>query len=103
MKNSRFLYHGSSERVGVLMPQQAQDWRHKEGSQNGIYATSNRDVALAFALGAIPDETGSVSRVMGGTLPLRWFLLKAIQISEARVISILCLAKDSNTWEVPCG
>lgn len=71
MKKPRFLYHGSSERVDVLMPQQAQDWRHKEGSENGIYATSSRNVALAFALGAVPGETGSVSRVMGGHNPVK--------------------------------
>jgi len=34
------------------------------GSEYGVWATSSRDVALTFALGAIPDETGAVIRIM---------------------------------------
>lgn len=64
MDKPKYLYHGSSERVDVLMPHQAHDSIHEAGSQYGVFATSNRDVALAFALGAMPDETGGVTRVI---------------------------------------
>jgi hypothetical protein len=48
----------------VLLPHQAEDFLNPAGSQYGVWATSNRDIALAFALGAVPDETGSVARIM---------------------------------------
>jgi len=60
----KYLYHGSSERVDVLLPHQAEDFLNPAGSQYGVWATSNRDIALAFALGAVPDETGAVTRIM---------------------------------------
>ena len=59
-----FLYCGSSERFDVLLPSRAHDWGDKEGRQNAVYAYSNRDIALAFALGVTPDETGHYDRVM---------------------------------------
>jgi hypothetical protein len=64
MDRPKYLYHGSSRRVDVLMPHQAEDWLNPAGSQYGVWATSNRNVALTFALGAVPDETGEVTRVM---------------------------------------
>jgi hypothetical protein len=64
MKRSRFLYHGSSKRVNILLPKKASDWKFEAGRHFGVYATSNRDVALAFALGGIPDETGTCHRVI---------------------------------------
>jgi len=64
MKRPQYLYHGGSEKVDVLMPHQADDWRCEQGCHFGVYATSNRDVALAFVLGGVPDETGTCSRVI---------------------------------------
>ncbi len=58
------LYHGSSDYYDVLIPQQAFDIGYKEGCQNAVYATSNRNMALAFALGAIPNKDGEVERIM---------------------------------------
>ena len=64
MNQPKHLYHGSSKRVDVLVPHQAEDFLNPAGSEYGVWATSNRDVALTFALGAVPDETGAVIRVM---------------------------------------
>jgi len=54
-----FLFHGSSKLFDVLLPSQAYDWGYSEGCHDAVYATSNRDIALAFALGVVPDETGN--------------------------------------------
>lgn len=64
MKKLNFLYHGSSKKVDVLKLSQADDWKYEAGRHFGVYATSNRDVALAFALGGVPDKTGTCSRVI---------------------------------------
>ncbi len=64
MVKPEFLYHGSSILVDVLKPHQAYDWDNERGRMFGVYATSNRDVATAFALGAVPDESGSISRMI---------------------------------------
>jgi hypothetical protein len=64
MRKPRFLYHGSSRKTDLLRPHQADDWRYEVGRHHGVYATSERDVALAFALGAVPDETGTCHREM---------------------------------------
>jgi hypothetical protein len=64
MDKPKYLYHGSSKRLEILSPHQAEDFLNPAGSQYGVWATSNRDVALAFALGAAPDETGGVTRIM---------------------------------------
>ena len=64
MRKPRYLYHGSSKRVNILMPQLADDWRFEAGRHFGVYATSNRDLALAFALGCVPDETGTCHRII---------------------------------------
>jgi hypothetical protein len=61
-----FIYHGSSINAKILQPHQASDWLSAIGNLKGVYATSNRDLALAFSLGAIPDESGSVSRYIKG-------------------------------------
>jgi len=37
-------------RFDVILPSQAYDWGYAEGRRNAVYATSNRDIALAFAL-----------------------------------------------------
>lgn len=59
-----YLYHGSSRKVHVLAPHQACDKEFEEGCQYAVYATSNRNMALAFALGEIPNDKGEVERVM---------------------------------------
>jgi hypothetical protein len=64
MRKPRFLYHGSSRRAALLTPHQADDWRFEIGRRLGVYATSERDVALAFALGGVADETGTCHREM---------------------------------------
>ena len=58
MGNPQYLYRGSSERVDVLRPRRQLNQRRKEDSQYAVYATSDRDIALAFALGAVPDREG---------------------------------------------
>jgi len=63
-KEPEFLFVVSSKRFNVLLPSQAYDWSYKEDCQNAFYATSNRDMALAFALGVVPDETGHYDRIM---------------------------------------
>lgn len=90
MKKPKFLYHGSSKKVDVLMPYQADDWKCEHGRHFGVYATSDRNVALAFALGGIPDQTGTCSRVIRekDRSPLKWFLFGGIQTLGAKAISI---------------
>ena len=62
MNKPRYLYHGSSKRVDYLKPSKAEDWLSPIGNKIGVYATSNKDIALAFALGAMKDKKGNVSR-----------------------------------------
>lgn len=59
-----YLYHGSSGYYKTLIPRQAYDTGFEEGCKNAVYATTNRNMALAFALGAIPDQNGEIERVM---------------------------------------
>ena len=59
-----YLYHGSSGYYHVLVPHQAYDTGFQEGCKNAVYATSNKNMALAFALGAIPNKDGEIERVM---------------------------------------
>jgi hypothetical protein len=63
-KKPAFLFHGSSKRFEIILQSQAYDWGYAEGCHNAVYATSNRDIALAFALGAVSDETGKYERIM---------------------------------------
>ena len=46
------------------MSSQAYDWGYTAGCKNAVYATSNRDIALAFSLGAIPDKNGNCGRLI---------------------------------------
>ncbi|WP_020616440.1 hypothetical protein [Paenibacillus daejeonensis] len=64
MNKPLFLYHGSSKLVDCLFPFQAYDWVFKEGNQLAVYATSEMNIALAFALGAVLDNEGKCERVM---------------------------------------
>jgi hypothetical protein len=58
-----YLYYGSSECFDVIPPSQAYDLGQKKGTRNVVYATSIRDIALAYALGVVPDENGQHDRV----------------------------------------
>lgn len=58
------LYHGSPKRYDVLIPHQAYDTGFQEGCQNAVYATTNKAMAICFALGAVEDENGEVEREM---------------------------------------
>lgn len=59
-----YLYHGSSKKIEILKPMQAFDYGYEAGRQRAVYATSNKNMALGFALGALPDANGEVERVM---------------------------------------
>lgn len=59
-----FLYYGSSERLDILLPSQDYNIDGEKRTQKVIYATSIRDIALAYAIGAVPDENGIIDRVM---------------------------------------
>lgn len=59
-----YLYHGSSGYYDILLPHQAYDSGYQEGCKNAVYATSNKNMALAFALGAVPNKDGEIERVM---------------------------------------
>ncbi len=72
----KYLYHGSDERLDVLVPHQAEDSLNEAGSQYGVFATSNRDVASAFALGAVPDEAGCVTRVICSLNPVQMIFIQ---------------------------
>ncbi len=64
MEKPRYLYHGSTKLFDIVMPFQAYDWGYAEGCQDAVFATSNRDIAIAFAMGAVPDEQGKIGRLM---------------------------------------
>jgi hypothetical protein len=53
--NETYLYHGSPVKTQVLKPNQAVDTGFKEGCQLAVYATSNINMAICFALGCITD------------------------------------------------
>lgn len=59
-----YLYHGSSGYFEKLIPRQAYDIGFEEGCKKAVYATSNKNMALAFALGAVPNKNGEIERVM---------------------------------------
>ena len=54
------LYHGSPNKYDVLIPHQAYDTGYAEGCQNAVYATSEKAMAIGFALGAQEDENGEL-------------------------------------------
>ncbi len=59
-----FLYHGSPDLYDILKPNQAYDIGFAAGCQNAVYATTNKDMAICFAMGTIPDANGEVEREM---------------------------------------
>lgn len=50
-----YLYHGSPYKLNKLIPNQAHDAGFIEGCQLAVYATSNQNMAICFALGCVPD------------------------------------------------
>lgn len=70
------LYHGSQANVSVLMPHQAFDGLSDAGTATGIFATPYRELALVFALGAIPDEQGRITRFVQSIHPIRVIFLE---------------------------
>ncbi|WP_044916967.1 hypothetical protein [Butyrivibrio sp. WCE2006] len=50
-----YLYHGSPNKLDKLIPNQAHDVGFEEGCQLAVYATSNKNMAICFALGCISD------------------------------------------------
>jgi hypothetical protein len=58
-----YLYHGSPEKVEKLVPSQAFDTGYKEGCQFAVYATSNKKMAICFALGCV-EENENAERIM---------------------------------------
>lgn len=59
-----YLYHGSPYRYDILIPNQAFDIGFEAGCQLAVYATSNRNMALCFALGCVADSEKEVERTM---------------------------------------
>lgn len=60
----KILYHGSPTKHTTLIPHQAYDTGFAEGCQNAVYATTEKAMAICFALGAKHDENGNVEREM---------------------------------------
>lgn len=61
--DKEFLYHGSPKRLEKLIPNQACDTGFKEGCQFAVYATSNKKMAICFALGCV-EENENAERIM---------------------------------------
>lgn len=76
MDKPKYLYHGSSECFNILQPYQTHDALSQAASQNAVFATPIRDAAIAFALGAVPDEHGRVTRVICSMEPVEMLFLE---------------------------
>jgi hypothetical protein len=76
MNKPNFLFHGSQAKVTVLLPNQAYDGLSDVGTANGVFATSNRELALIFALGCIPDEQGRITRFVQSIDPIQVIFLE---------------------------
>ncbi len=61
--DTEYLYHGSPIRVNKLIPNQAYDTGFEEGCQYAVYATTNRNMAICFALGCV-EESENAERIM---------------------------------------
>lgn len=70
------LFHGSQVSVPVLKPQRAHDGLSAAGTATGVFATPYRELALVFALGAIPDAQGRITRLVQSIQPLRVIFLE---------------------------
>ena len=51
-----FLWHGSPVKVDKLIPNQACDVAFEEGCRLAVYATSNRNMAICFAMGCVEND-----------------------------------------------
>lgn len=58
-----YLYHGSPYKVDKLIPNQAHDIGYIEGCKLAVYATSNKAMAICFALGCV-DDNDDAQRIM---------------------------------------
>lgn len=63
MEEKDYLYHGSPVKVDKLLPNQAYDMEYAEGCQYAVYATSDKMMAILFALGCVSDSEDS-ERIM---------------------------------------
>jgi hypothetical protein len=61
LKRPNFLYHGSKQKIDVLLPQQAYGLPEENGNRFGIYAYADFDMARRFALPIKPFSNGSLS------------------------------------------
>lgn len=76
MDKPPILYHGSQEKIDVLLPHDAFDGLSDVGTATGIFATPHRELALVFALGAIPDTQGRITRLVQSVDPMRVICLE---------------------------
>lgn len=76
MGKPEVLYHGSQAHVSVLTPHQAFDGLSDAGTATGVFATPIRELALVFALGAIPDAQGRTTRLVQSINPIRVIFLE---------------------------
>ena len=58
------LWHGSPVKVDKLIPNKAMDVGFEEGCKLAVYATSNRNMAICFALGCVVDEKNATRTMM---------------------------------------
>ena len=64
MMKPEALWHGSPYLLNKLVPQQATDVRFEQGCQLAVYATSNKEMAICFALGCEENQPGTKCRRM---------------------------------------
>lgn len=50
MEKHKFLYHGSKQKIDILLPRQAHGSRKENGDRFGVYAYADFDMARRFAL-----------------------------------------------------
>ncbi|MBQ9868005.1 MAG: hypothetical protein IJM34_13380 [Lachnospiraceae bacterium] len=63
------LWHGSPVKVDRLVPNQAADTGFAKGCQFAVYATSNRNMAICFALGCIENDPEGKTEVRRTMMP----------------------------------
>lgn len=59
----KYLFHGSPYKFDTLIPNQAIDSMFEAGCQFAVYATSNKYMAICFALGNV-EEKEDAERIM---------------------------------------
>ena len=63
MKEEEYIFHGGPIKVKKLVPNQACDVAFEEGCQLAVYGTTNKKMAILFALGCI-TESNEAERIM---------------------------------------